>query len=121
MKTTLLAFVALLCFTFVAAAADVTGKWTAEIPGRGGNTQTTTFTFKASGAKLEGTVANQRGETPIADGKVDGDTISFSQTLSFGGNDIKMMYKGAVKGDMIEFTREVEGRGPATFTAKKAQ
>jgi hypothetical protein len=96
MKTTLLAFVALLCFTFVAAAADVTGKWTAEIPGRGGNTQTTTFTFKASGAKLEGTVANQRGETP-------------------------MMYKGAVKGDTIEFTREVEGRGPATFTAKKAQ
>jgi hypothetical protein len=116
MKTTLLASMALLCFTFAAAAADVTGKWTAEIPGRGGNTQTTTFTFKASG-----TVANQRGENPIADGKVDGDNISFTQTLSFGGNDIKMMYKGAVKGDTIEFTREVEGRGPATFTAKKAQ
>jgi hypothetical protein len=121
MKTTLLALMALLCLTLVAAAADVTGKWTADVPGRGGNTQTTTFTFKAAGDKLEGTVANQRGETPISDGKVDGDNISFNQTLSFGGNEIKMMYKGAVKGDTIEFTREVEGRGPTTFTAKKAQ
>jgi hypothetical protein len=121
MKTTLLALMALLCFTFVAAAADVTGKWTADVPGRGGNTQTTTFTFKASGDKLEGTVANQRGENPIADGKVAGDNISFTQMLSAGGNDIKIMYKGAVKGDTIEFTREVEGRGPTTFTAKKAQ
>jgi hypothetical protein len=110
---------ALLCFSFVAAAADVSGKWTADITSPRG-TQSTTFTFKASGAKLEGTVANQRGENPIADGKIDGDTISFSQTLSFNGNEIKMMYKGAVKGDTIEFTREVEGRGPTTFTAKKA-
>ncbi len=111
---------ALLCFTFVAAAADVSGKWTAEIPGRGGNTQTTTFTFKASGAKLDGTVANQRGENPIAEGKVDGDKISFVQVMNFNGNEMKMTYTGVVKGDSIEFTRD-NGRGPATFTAKKAQ
>ncbi len=116
----LLAFMALLCFTFVAAAADVSGKWTAEIPGRGGNTQTTTFTFKASGAKLDGTVANQRGENPIAEGKVDGDKISFVQVMNFNGNEMKMTYTGVVKGDSIEFTRD-NGRGPATFTAKKAQ
>jgi opacity protein-like surface antigen len=120
MKTTLLALMALLSFSFVAAAADVTGKWTAEIPGRGGNTQTTTFTFKASGAKLEGTIANQRGENPISDGKVDGDKISFVQVMNFNGNEMKMNYTGTVKGDSIDFTRE-GGRGPATFTAKKAQ
>jgi autotransporter translocation and assembly factor TamB len=121
MKTTFLAFVALICFTLVAAAADVTGKWTADVPGRGGNAQTNTFTFKASGAKLEGSVTNQRGDSPIAEGKVDGDNISFVQNLDFGGNSIKITYKGVVKGDTIEFTREVEGRGgPATFTAKKA-
>src|SRR6266571_1996762 len=99
------------CALAVAAfAADVTGKWTAEVPGRGGNTQTTTFTLKASGAKLDGTVANQRGENPIADGKVDGDNISFTQALSTPNGDFKVMYKGVVKGDTIEFTREVEGR-----------
>jgi len=120
MKRTLLALVAFLCFTFVAAAADVTGKWTAELPGRGGNPQTTTFTFKADGAKLEGTVANMRGENPISEGKVDGDTISFAQVMNFNGNEMKITYTGKVKGETIEFTRET-GRGPQTFTAKKAQ
>ncbi|MDE3197687.1 MAG: hypothetical protein KGN84_15165 [Acidobacteriota bacterium] len=121
MKTTLLALMALLCFSFVAAAA-VDGKWTADVPGRGGNAQTTTFTFKTDGAKLAGTVTTQRGDQEISDGKVDGDNISFATVLSFNGNEIKIMYKGAVKGDTIEFTREVEGRGgPTNFTAKKAQ
>ena len=120
MKKILLALVASLCFTFAAMAADVSGKWTADIPGRGGNTQTTTFTFKASGAKLEGTITNMRGDSPISDGKVDGDTITFAQVMNFGGNEMKMTYTGKVKGDTIEFTRD-GGRGPATFTAKKAQ
>jgi hypothetical protein len=122
MKTTFLALLALICFSFVASAASVDGKWTADIPGRGGQTATSTFTFTTSGNKLEGTVTNQRGDSPISDGKVDGDNISFTQKLSFGGNDISISYKGVVKGDTIEFTREVEGRGgPTTFTAKKAK
>ena len=121
MKTSLLALLALLSLSFVAAAADVSGKWTAEVPGRGGQAATNTFTFKTSGSKLEGSVTNQRGDTPITDGKVEGDNISFAQVMSFGGNDVKIMFKGVVKGDTIEMTREVEGRGgPTTFTAKKA-
>lgn len=112
---------ALLCFSFVAAAASVDGKWTADVPGRGGNTQQNTFTFTSSGDKLEGSVSSQRGDTPITEGKVSGDNISFVTVLSFNGNEIKITYKGVVKGDTIEFTREVEGRGgPTTFTAKKA-
>ena len=119
MKKALLAIVAMLSLTFVAAAADVTGKWTAEVPGRGG-TQTTTFDFKASGNTLTGTVTTQRGDNPISDGKIDGDNISFKQVLSFNGNEITLNYSGVVKGDTIEFTRDA-GRGPQTFTAKRAQ
>jgi hypothetical protein len=117
MKRTLLAVLALLSFSILASAADVTGKWTAEVAG-GRGAQTTTFTFKVDGSKLTGSVATQRGDSPITEGKVDGDNISFSQTLSFNGNDITMTYKGVVKGDTIEMTRD-GGRGPMTFTAKK--
>jgi membrane-bound inhibitor of C-type lysozyme len=121
MKKIFAAFVGLLCITFLALAADVNGKYTAEIPGRGGNAQTTTFTFKADGAKLEGTVTTPRGDNPISNGKIDGDTITFEQVMNFNGNEFKMTYTGKVKGDTIEFTRDT-GRGPAaTFTAKKAQ
>ena len=111
---------ALLCSSLAALAADVSGKWTAEVPGRGGTPATNTFTFKAAGAKLEGSVTNQRGDTPIADGKVDGDKISFTTTTNFNGNEMKTSFTGVVKGDTIEITRD-NGRGPVTFTAKKAQ
>jgi len=112
---------ALLCSSLAALAADVSGKWTAEVPGRGGTPATNTFTFKASGAKLEGSVTNQRGDAPIADGKVDGDKISFTTTLNVNGNEIKSTYTGVVKGETIEITREGGRGGPVTFTAKKAQ
>jgi hypothetical protein len=110
---------ALLCFNFAAAAASVDGKWTAEVPGRGGATQTNTFTFKASGDKVEGSVSNMRGDTPIADGKLSGDTLTFTVTMQGRGGDQKVEYKGKVGADAIEFTFD-RGRGPQTITAKKA-
>ena len=120
MKKFVLALAGLLCLALVAFAADITGKWTAELPGRGGATQTTTFTFKVEGSTLTGSTSGGRGgEQPISNGKVDGDNISFDQNLSFGGNDVTIHYKGVVKGDTIEFTRDAGRGGPQTFTAKK--
>jgi hypothetical protein len=119
MKTTLLALMAILCFSFVAAAASVDGKWTAEIQSPRGP-QTNTFTFKASGEKVEGSVTTQRGDTPIADGKLDGDTLTFTVTRNTQRGEMKSTYTGKVKADGIDFTVE-GGRGPVSFTAKKAQ
>jgi hypothetical protein len=119
MKTTILAFIAMLCFSFVAAAQSVDGKWTAEVPGRNG-TQTQTFTFKTSGDKVEGSQTTQRGDTPITDGKLAGDTLTFTIVRNFNGNEFKSSYTGKVKADSIDFTVD-NGRGnPVTFTAKKA-
>jgi hypothetical protein len=119
MKTTLKALLGLVCLTVLALAADISGKYTAEVPGRNG-TQTNTFTFKASGDKVEGAITNQRGDTPITDGKISGDTLTFTVVRNFNGNEMKQTYTGKVKGDSIDFTVE-GGRGPQTFTAKKAQ
>jgi hypothetical protein len=117
---TLLAAVLALC-AMAASAADINGKWTGQVPGRQG-TQETTFTFKAPGAELTGTVTNQMGDQQITAGKVDGDNISFSTILNFNGNEITINYKGAVSGSEIKMTREVQGRGagPQAFTLKKA-
>ncbi len=109
-------------FTLAAVAADVTGKWVAQVPGRGGQAMETTFNFKVDGDTLTGTIAGARGESKISDGKVSGDEISFTQVLEFNGNQIKLLYKGKVSGDEIQFTREREGgQGRSQqFTAKKA-
>jgi hypothetical protein len=119
MRTTLVAVLAMFCITFAASAADATGKWTAEVPGRAGN-QPITFTLKAAGTTLTGTITTARGDAPIEEGKVTGDTITFSQSTPGrdGGPPNKQTYTGKVGTDTIEFTRD-GGRGPIMFTAKK--
>ncbi len=102
-------------------AADVTGKWVAQVPGRDGQTRETTFTFKAEGEKLTGSVTGRQGDVPITDGKISGDDLSFTVVMNFQGNEVKMLYKGKVAGQEIKFTRQREG-GDQTqeFVAKRA-
>ena len=102
-----------------ALAADFNGKWTADMPGRGG-TQTVTFDFHVNGATLTGKVTTMRGDTDISDGKVDGDTISFTQTMTMQGNEMKIMYTGKADGDTIKFSRQMGDRPATEFVAKKA-
>jgi hypothetical protein len=90
-------------------AADATGKWTAEMQGRNGNTMTINMNFKADGDKLTGTVSGRNGDTDISDGKVDGDNISFHVVRKMGDNEIKQSYKGKLEGDTIHFTVTMEG------------
>jgi hypothetical protein len=107
-----------------AAAADISGKWVAQVPGRQGNTQETTFTFKVDGAKLTGTVTNPRGDQEITEGQVSGDDVSFVVVRKFQDMEMKSVYKGKVAGNEIKFTMQTQGgRGagtPIEFTAKRA-
>ncbi|MFN0087495.1 MAG: hypothetical protein ACKVX9_19045 [Blastocatellia bacterium] len=127
MKPRTLILSACILFTLltVAWAADVDGKWTAQVPGRQGNTQEVTFTFKAEGDKLTGTMSGRQGDTAISDGKISGSDLSFNVVREFNGNSIKLVYKGVLAGDEIKFTRTMEGGpggGAATeFTAKRAK
>ena len=114
-------FLFLFAAAIAAFAADVNGKWVAQVPGRGGETREATFNLKADGNQLTGSVTTPRGEVNISDGKVDGDEISFSQVMEFNGNQVKMIYKGKVSGNEIKFTRQREGgQRAAEFTAKRA-
>jgi hypothetical protein len=105
----------------VAFAADVSGKWTAQVPGREGQMREQTFNFKVDGDTLTGTMSGGRGgDVEITDGKVSGDTISFTVTREFGGNTMKWSYTGAVSGDEIKFKREGGRGGTQEFVAKRA-
>jgi hypothetical protein len=105
-----------------AFAADVSGKWTAEVKGRQGQTREVTMNFKADGSTLTGTISGPGGDTAIKDGKVAGDTITFNVTREFQGNSVKINYTGKVDGNSIAFKSEREGgQGQAQeFTAKKS-
>lgn len=92
--------VVMLVFTLasLAFAADVSGKWRAEFTTPDG-TRVNTFVFKVEGEKLTGTVSGTQDETPIKDGKVSGDAISFTADRPFG----TFTYKGKIGGDEITF------------------
>jgi hypothetical protein len=112
-------------FVLGALAADVTGKYVADVPGRQGATTQNTFDLKSDGSAVTGTVTTPRGEQKIENGKIDGDNITFTTTQKMGDNEVTVKYTGKVAADSIEFTREMQGgggggRGPAKFTAKKS-
>jgi hypothetical protein len=123
----------LLVFTFAAVAADVTGKWTGEVQGRGGNMAPITLTLKAEGTKLTGTVLGGGGgrgggggapmPVEIADGKIDGDNISFTTKVDRGGQVRTTTFTGTLVGGDLKMKSVREGQnGPQTaeFTAKKS-
>jgi hypothetical protein len=95
--------------TLTMMAADATGKWTADMPGRDGNTMTITMNLKADGDKLTGTVSGRRGDSDISDGKIDGDNVIFNVVREFNGNKMTQHYEGKLDGDTIHFTIKMEG------------
>ena len=82
-----------------ATAADVSGKWKAEFTTPDGTPRVNTFTFKVEGDNLTGTVAGSQDETPIQNGKIDEDELSFSAERPFG----TFTYSGKISGDEIKF------------------
>lgn len=122
LRSLILLTVLLLALALTAPAADISGKWTAQVPGRGGDLVETTFDFKVEGEKLAGTQTTPRGQVDLKDGKVSGDTVSFKTVLEFQGNSVSIVYEGKVVGaGEIKFTRKREGGDRTSeFTAKKA-
>ncbi|MBI4907520.1 MAG: hypothetical protein HY820_28095 [Acidobacteria bacterium] len=115
MKQLYVLFTLLVALALTALAADINGKWTGQMS-RGDRTVETTFVFKVDGEKLTGTVTDGRGGSQnIEDGKVSGDTVTFSVTTQRG----KRTFTGKVSGAEIKFKRE-GGQNASEFTAKRA-
>ena len=107
----------------VAWAADLNGKWVAQVPGRNGQMRETTFNFKVEGKTLTGTVSGMQGDNPISDGTVNGDDVSFTVVANFNGNEVKLLYKGKAAGDELKLTRTRQGgdQPGQDFVAKRVK
>jgi len=98
---------ALVCLSALSLfAADISGNWKATAEGPNGPMERT-FAFKQEGTKLTGkTVSSFTGESVIQNGKVEGDSVTFTIDVRFGDNEMKLNYKGKISGDTIKFTVE---------------
>ena len=103
-----------------AYAGSVAGKWTAAIDTQIGE-QNYTYDFKVDGEKLTGIAKSQFSESPIAEGSVKGDEISFVENLKFEGQEVRVVYKGKIAGDEIKFNRQVGEFASEDFVAKRVK
>ena len=102
-----------------AVSADVAGTWKASMEGGAGGE--VTWVFKVNGDKLTGTANSEMsGEVPITEGKIEGNNISFTVSLNFNGQAMKIFHKGTVSGNEMKLTVQFEGQDQnMQMTAKK--
>lgn len=131
-----LASCAFLAVAFTAEAQDkpvnVTGTWTWSFEGRGGGggggeARKITLKLKQDGEKLTGTISTpgrqgaEPRETPISEGKVKGEEISFAVTREFGGNTMTQKYTGKLVDEKIKGKIEFQRGGEAQSRDWEAQ
>ena len=102
-------------------AADPSGRWSATFMSQVGE-QVYTYEFVVKGTTLTGTAKGSlTGETKISDGKVDGDSFTFTENATYEGMMITFTYKAKMtSADTIELSREIMGIAE-TATAKRAK
>jgi hypothetical protein len=100
-----------------AYAADVAGTWNLTVQMSAG-TGTPTLVLVQDGENLTGTYTGRMGTSPIK-GKLSGNAIEFSFTVSgpMGSRDVT--YKGTVDGAAMSGTVNLGPMGDGTFTGKK--
>ena len=116
-----LALALLPLLVLAADAPNISGTWTASFDTQIGK-QDYTYTFLVKGSQLTGRAKSANGDTEIAEGKVEGNKVSFVENLSFQGMPLRIVYSGTVtSADQIEFTRDVAGVAMEKLTAKRAK
>jgi len=119
MKHTLALVVGFMLLAVPALAAGVDGTWSSMLDATMGPVPIA-FEFRAEGDKLTGTMLGMDGtKIPLANGKVEGDKISYSVNIDAGGMPLELICKGVLAGAEIKIDMEVFGM-PFSMVVKKA-
>ena len=106
-----------------APKADLTGQWAATFETMVG-AQSYTFDFVLKDGKLTGKMKGNLSDAPadVKDGKVDGDKVTFGETLSFQGMEIAITYTGTIaSADELKLTRQVGEFATEELVAKRVK
>ncbi len=98
------------------SAADIDGKWTAQV-GRDGHV-TETLMLKANGNQLTGSLERRNGTANITEGAINGNNVSFKVVRDRNGKSVTQQYKGTLSGADLKLT-VTGGRGGTRDVAFK--
>lgn len=102
---------------------EIAGQWTANVAYPWDVTMDETFSFMVEGDSLRGTASFLGVPRGIENGRVRGDTISFTtrtqEMLGSTTNDVELRYNGLVSTRGIDFIwQDSRGSGPIRFSAR---
>jgi hypothetical protein len=101
-----------------ASAAGASGKWTATFDTQVGE-QKYTWDLTAVGSKLTGKYTSSNGEGEIRDGKIEGDNLSWVETLKFQDMELRIEYSAKLSGDELRISRKVADIATEEGVAKR--
>lgn len=99
----------LFSISLVVSAADHSGTYIGDLS-VSGNKVENKLVLKITGNTLTGTLTNQFGELPLQQGAADGQDFFFYVIVKDEGEDFKMIYRGHIFEDEIQFRVEAGER-----------
>jgi imidazolonepropionase-like amidohydrolase len=100
------------------APAQLGGSWLMTVTSPQGPMEVT-FTVTQTGTSFTGQMASAMGTTPVDDGQITGKSVSWSTTITMGGQSIVLTFQGEVEGTRMTGTAVLGSFGSSTFTAEK--
>ncbi len=95
----------------LALAADLSGIWTGQVTTRGG-TQDVTLKLEQQGTRITGKLYDDRGSSPISEGKAVGDVVIFVVAVQEQNgnqiNDTRLRFAGTLRDGVLELARDRE-------------
>jgi imidazolonepropionase-like amidohydrolase len=101
-----------------AEPTDVGGTWDLSMSTPQGSNQAT-LTLAQSGASITGQLTSEMGSAAVDNGEVAGNSVSWSTTMTMGGQSMTITFHGDVEGNRMRGSAEIPGMGSASFTAQK--
>jgi len=97
----------------------LSGPWKLSYTTPNGLRREATLQLQVDGDTVTGTLASDRGTTPIVEGRISGNQISFVVVRKGNGDEIRIIYSGAVEGDTMRLRMEYGGRAPVAITGAR--
>ena len=98
--------------------ARVAGTWDLTVTTQQGENRAT-MTVTQSGGTLEGTMNTEMGTVQVTDGRVTGQSVTFSVTVPISGQTTIVVFRGTVEGNRMRGTADLGAMGSASFTGER--
>lgn len=98
---------------------DVSGKWNISWQTQQGERTMTLNLKQDSSMNVTGNAMLPMGEVPIKDGKLQGNTLTFTLQMGRGNQSAPMHYQATVNGDTMQGTVQGPQGQPRSFTGKR--